>query len=364
MKSQLLFVVVMFISSVLSQNYAQNFDILIGTTNDEVAIYLTENLQNNFIITGVKATSEPSARNAYIAEISPDGDLIQERTIVFPDSNSIISAVLQKENENYLCFGSIGSGIKDNVLLLELDHNFNIINKKKYAVQGGKRIDALDYLINSEGNIILYGTAIEGDISNPDFDLFLFETNNSFDSLQMDCQVNNETGIFNLVNSVIPKPNGGYYLQTINYDNQSRGQVLNLNRNFEILSYRAIPYEVAHGTLKWYSHNKFILTGKKTINKDNLPDDQIVSLIADTAFSQVYEELHMGAVDTSDIPGIETSVAYYDKNYIYIVGTHNYAYTEYPTHESYIYVARTDSLLNLKWEKFYGDGEAFYLTWA
>jgi hypothetical protein len=152
-------------------------------------------------------------------------------------------------------------------------------------------------------------------------------------------------------------PNGAYWVlldglkhwQPNYYVFDSAFNVLSINR---IQNYLSNPYGV-----KWDSDSTFYIVA----SWDDGPDDDI-------GFSHQWYENYdkpeinrfnsWGTLDTIDYPAFQGGLDFKSKDSIFIGGvSHWYSYLI--DVENYFFVIQTDSLLNIRWEKFYG-GDAYY----
>jgi len=67
-----------------------------------------------------------------------------------------------------------------------------------------------------------------------------------------------------------------------------------------------------------------------------------------------------GVSDTVDFPAVWNGIDFKNKDSIFIGGTRNFWIGNYHNWPSWFIVLQTDSMLNIRWERFYG-GDAYYL---
>ncbi len=147
----------------------------------------------------------------------------------------------------------------------------------------------------------------------------------------------------------------GYHSMWANYNEA----ILDLDNSFSIVNVTGVPHELSE-TLnsKWINKKTFILTGRK--DSIPFPNDRCIGVFSlDTSYS-LNHELYIGDHDTIEWPGKWKNLDYIDTNNIYIGGTHNFCQYEICNQISWFSLTNMDSLLNVRWEKFYG-GNAYYV---
>jgi len=112
--------------------------------------------------------------------------------------------------------------------------------------------------------------------------------------------------------------------------------------------------------VKWDSDISFYLMG------DYLPDnDHNIGFLRQPHYFDTTGYLFnsWGRADTVDFPAFTNGIDFRNKDSIFIGGTHNMPYALDPGQQpvpTWFVVLQTDSLLNVRWERFYG-GDANYL---
>jgi len=82
----------------------------------------------------------------------------------------------------------------------------------------------------------------------------------------------------------------------------------------------------------------------------------------DTNYSLIHNN-YIGEKDTLEWPGMDKNLDSFDTNSFYIGGTHNFCIDEYCQTDCWFSLTNIDSLLTMRWQKFYG-GDANYTLYG
>jgi hypothetical protein len=352
------------ISIITAQN---SFEFLLNSHKDETIFSVIENNESNYVLIGsIHNTFNYTSSNAIIIIIDNQGELINSNEIFIQDSLLYLEGVVQKANNNYLCFGRIKTSDSDihELYVCELDQNLSFIQSRKFKLPENKILNMELPYINSSDQIILYGSIDEITEKALLQDYFFFKISKELDSIQMvikDESVERQIHVF----SILENPTG-YFAYVKSYAQSSKSQILTLDDTFTILSYKDIPEAIfGYGHMKAATDSTYYIGGMKTQQGKNQNDD-IACVLLDSSHTDIYALEYFGKSDTSDIPGQLTCFDFIEKNTVYFAGTHDFKYGGPPTmlpYHNYLYVIQTDSMLNIKRELFYG-GNAAYYVWS
>jgi hypothetical protein len=172
-----------------------------------------------------------------------------------------------------------------------------------------------------------------------------------------------------LVWSMIEKPylDGYYMMITGRYliHTYSLGQLLNFDPALNIINIDSIPSRLKMYYNSLVIKNNFIVTGLKIIPIPNqiTPADELGILKLDTSYT-ILNEYVLGSLDTASYPGYIHNLDTVSSNIIYYGGTFNQDRNLFLSpNKSWFTLAKFDSSLNLKWQKFYG-GDIYYGLWG
>jgi len=130
---------------------------------------------------------------------------------------------------------------------------------------------------------------------------------------------------------------------------------------FNLVEEQRVPKSItANFGVKWDSDTSFYLMG------DYLPDnDHNLGFLRQPHYFDTTGYLFnsWGRADTVDFPAFTNGIDFQNKDSIFIGGTHNMPYALDPGQQpvpTWFVILQTDSLLNIRWERFYG-GNANHL---
>jgi hypothetical protein len=139
------------------------------------------------------------------------------------------------------------------------------------------------------------------------------------------------------------------------------GDILELDTNFSVTQSHQVPNDIFNfHNARWISAQSFILTGEYenvVTGYRNIGVEIIDKNFEATGFKS------LGWNDTTlYFPGLRTNLDFICPNSVYIAGTRNFI-SGFEDNDSWFYLTRADSALNLHWEKYYG-GDANYALWG
>ncbi len=130
---------------------------------------------------------------------------------------------------------------------------------------------------------------------------------------------------------------------------------------FNIISIGEVPGGIYwQNTAKWYNENEYLLTGRY-----NTGDYFLMGILKlDTADNILASNYFGPGPDTINLPAPNQNVDFISIDDIFFAGNININPIQVPIQEdfSWIMLAKLDSNLNVKWERYYG-GDAFYLVY-
>ena len=146
--------------------------------------------------------------------------------------------------------------------------------------------------------------------------------------------------------------------------NHFAGEYEIYNQDLELLESQKIPelFQIGDFGVVWDSDSSFFMLGKTYIpglsNPDNLGYIRQFHPMDTTGYLFNYWRYS----DTIDYPGVYNGIDLNNKDTVFIGGTENlYVYNPYYANQpSWFVILQTDSLLNKRWERFYG-GDAYYV---
>lgn len=198
-----------------------------------------------------------------------------------------------------------------------------------------------------EGNILVGGAVqIQSNTPRP----YFYEFNNDFDSLKAKF-FTDDVGIMFKLKAL---SNGNYwYIKAL----LNRYEILDSALN--IISEQKIPDHLSgnYGA-KWDTDTSFYLVGGELFSSQGHNLGFIRQFHPIDTAGHLYN--HWRISDTVDFPAAWGGIDFKDKDSIFIGGTRNMWIGYYNPWPSWFIVLQTDSMLNIRWERFYG-GDAYYL---
>ena len=174
---------------------------------------------------------------------------------------------------------------------------------------------------------------------------------------------------FNLLKSNIPSPGQwGSYVDMRQLNDTTfwalrmmSTRYIKLDTSFSVAGQTSIPYfSPANMSCKWVNDSTFYVLGS---NSFPLPSNNIGILKQYHPYDTTgHLFLRWHHTDTIDFPSVYRGIDFKNSDTLFAGGTHNLSlYNPYYANQpSWLVVLQTDSLLNLRWERFYG-GDAYYV---
>jgi hypothetical protein len=303
--------------------------------------------------------SHPLPSRVHLLRLSQSGNQLGSTEFYYQGQSSGFINILQINPNQFLFAGYTLNDNKNKIWIYEADSLFNEINSKVFSLDTCS-LFSLNVLSDESGNIIFHGVLKDpGQMPYA----FIYQVSPTLDSLQFkmftDHPVMFQPSLLRKVD------NSGYYFFLTGYRSISSDYneaILDLDNSFSINHISGVPQQLTeYPNSKWINKKNFILTGRKDFDS-NENDRGIGVLVIDTNYS-LNHELYIGDHDTVEWPGMRKNLDYYDTNSIFVGGTHNFCQWEYCEINCWFSLSNMDSLLHLRWQKFYG-GNANYTLWG
>ncbi len=338
---------------VFSQRQAWSF-ILDDKANTK-CIDLDETTINDHIITAAAFNSGSGKQFAVLLKINHEG-VLNDTVHITSQQTSISPVSTYVDSNNSLTFIGLSYDtiLHNNAALIRIVFDSKLeITERKVAVL------PIDLVIGgffqstllSDSSVLVYATVISSTSK--------LETT-------LVCHLDK---YFNFLKYNIPAPNQwGTYLDMRQLNDSTfwvlqmmSPKYLKLDASFNIIGQSPIPrYFSTNSSCKWVNDSTFYLLGK---NNYPLPEHNIAIVKQfhpfDTTGHLFWRWHH---TDTIDFPSVYKGIDFKHPDTIFAGGTHNLdRYNpHYAHHPSWLVVLQTDSMLNLRWERFYG-GDAYYV---
>jgi len=348
--------IIIILGLILSINYAQcqtDFQLWLNNTNNEYSRDLVELADGGFVISIASQTDFDSSLYTKIQRYSASGSLIKEINIVNPEWDCRIENLVLSGDSLIVGIGEWKHHNQNSeIWYLGMDTQLNIVFNKKYEVNN-VWFEQTRSFVSSEGNIVTCAT-IAPYMNPSQSSVYLIETTLNGDTLRSKYLYSGHTFFvhdifqFNGLYSILAFINGS-----------SLSQIVRVDTNFNIASLDSIPHDFNNCISgKISDDNRYYLAGNVPVG---LPSRDIGVMLLDEN-NQPLRFANVGKpADTIDFGGAQQSMDFINSNTIFIGGISNVDVNipYYSPIKSWYSLYCFDSLLNLKWTKFYG-GDAYY----
>lgn len=333
---------------------SSSFEYSMNTSNDERVFDIIENVNNEIIFSGTCDSFGDKKYSGLIVKLNDHGDFIDSSVLRYKNKSCLFSSIIKPYNsENYINVGritdtgNIGYCYNQAFILNFMDSNLVFSNPKTYLINP-------EYNINMEFGSIGFDDKIfvSGNINKASGYIkpYIYQFDKFLDSINAKIYLDeNET--FSQIHYLT---NNQYWLIGCLH-----------NKYYVVDSLLNITFEEDNGyrlggniSFKWDSDSSFYLLGFR-IASENSDDVGFVKQFHPTDTSG-YLFNSFGKVDTIDLPAVYQAIDFKNKDSIYFGGSSNVWSTYYGNWPSWYFIIQTDSMLNIRWERFYG-GDAYYM---
>jgi len=331
-----------------------SFEFLLANPNDE---YFSDFLQNNsgdFIIsTRSYSLTNPKKFNTLLLKLNQNGSVTDTNSYTLPNQNiSIIN--LHTKGNNYIAVGSSADTfglLKDSKLFISnMTDNLTLFDSVFFVLPEDYILGHVCSELCPDEKILIGGEIVVGPhIPRP----YLYKLNAEFDSLAAKFYLDDYGTV-----SHIKELDDGTYWFTKNIHEEY--QIVDTNLNY--LYATEVPDNLtANFGVKWDTDTSFYLVGDKVWP---LPSHKIgfIKQYHPTDTTNHLFNLWNNVSDTIDFPAVWNGIDLKNKDSVFIGGTHNLdlGSPSFGNRPSWFVILQTDSMLNIRWERFYG-GDAYYL---
>jgi len=331
------------------------FEYLLSTPQDEFLFDIVEASDSNIFFCGwLSSPLQPKIQKGLLVKLNNYGEFVDSNILTYPDKSINVIRLLSGNSENYtmvsIIFDSVGSYQNGNIFLSTMDESLNIFNNSIFAFPPTYRFDHLSAQLEANGNLLV-GGAIET-INNHNPWPFIYEFNSVFDSLKARFYFDsNDIGIILKLKAL---PDSNYWIIKA-----LRRRYELLDPSFNVITTQKIPdYLSGNLGVKWDTDTSFYLVGDKLLPEPSHNLGFIRQYHPMDTTGHLFNQ--WGVSDTVDFPAVWNGIDFKNKDSIFIGGTRNFWLGDYNNWPSWFIVLQTDSMLNIRWERFYG-GDAYYL---
>jgi len=339
-------------NNLFSQN--STFEYLSSSHLDEYFSDIVETTDGSiYFSSALSSVEKPYISSVLVTKLDAYGNLIDSVTISFPNKSMYINHMFATNNEPFTIVASVFDTLiqrtKSGIVFYNMDEELNFTNQTVYLIDSTYTLDAIYANIKADGDIMA-GIAIRvlpTQVSRS----FIYEFSDDFDSINAKFYPD-EGRIFSNFREL---SNGNYWLL-----NMSRMRYELLDSALNILSTQKIPNVLSpnYGVV-WDTDTSFYLLGDGILPSSSPHNLGFIKQFhpMDTT-GHIYN--HWRVSDTVDFPALWGGIDFKNKDSIFIGGTRDIWLGFHNTWPSWFVVLQTDSLLNIRWERFYG-GDAYYM---
>lgn len=330
------------------------YSLVLGTTNEELCSEALELDDGSMMFSLITKVTSTSPYYSQMVKINRTGNVQLGPLFDNPDGKCMIRNIVCLGENEIITIGEWEWTIESTkIWYMGIDSNFNIFWDKKYPVIDNW-IMFVRSLVNTSGDVISALSIAR--FNEPWINKFLMmkitETGDSvtsnYDNPPDDTWVQD-----------ILELNNGYSVFTPGYSNTSHMQCVQFDYDFNILNIDSVPNRVDNFVAaKLKNDSSYYLSGNVTIG---YPSRDISLGLYNTQNDNLLFTTIGKPADTIDFGGADQSMDFFDRNSIYVGGTshidllNNY----YGTLDNWYILSNFDSLLNLRWTKFFG-GDAYH----
>lgn len=320
-----------------------------------------EDSNGNYYVTAMQRDYSPAYRTTLILKINMYGDTVKSLPLSSAHGDLLISRLVNVNNQYFVGLGKVNTDTSTNlnIIYYKFDLDLNILDEKQYYTPFSY-FDTRKAIVNSKNNIVCTGNGSKN--PSPLYDIFMYEV--SVDGILQKYKRYPYSGSEFATDILENNSKNGYnvYITGLSEIVNSMGQIMAVDTLLNITGFDSIPrqlYDMV--TAKWFSSEKFLLTGKKNYFNVNGPTDiDLGILMLDTTHNVVHEN-YFGRPDTVDFIASYQNLDFTNRNSIFFAGSINFDVYQHPFSNapSWIIVNNLDSTLNLRWQKIFG-GDAYY----
>ncbi len=352
--------IIIFIATIFSlQTFGQdtNFEFVLSRQESIQLQNIKETDDGSIFFVGYSNSVGSNHKKAMLIKLNKYGELVDSLSISIPDKSIRFAQVIKDNNDNLilngLSYDTTTDGINSRVEIFRINNNLDILKSNSILISEGVHAgySFLNFLDN--GNIVISG-AVDGQVTSavarynvklsPEFDsLHSYIRDSLGGSMAFDTKQYSDTTYLILTRF-------GPWTGLVETDTMF----------VETGEMTGLPYLMdCDCGIKWDSDSSFFLVGVyRNMDDDERHDIGLVRSL-DAMDAATYNFNYWGTYDTVDFPAPFNGIDFNNKDTIFAGGTKNFY--PYPLNRpSYYSLIQTDSLLNIRWEKFYG-GDANYI---
>ena len=349
----LLIFILAFRVSLYSQRTSWKFNI--KTPENEYFNDIIQTQDNRFILTYTTVHSAPENDGvASVVLLSSEGDVLFENHISHLNRDLHINNIFDSTNLIYL-IGSYSNKEQQHrqagIAFYKMDISLNLLDSSFYDFPESNSLFALHATAAQDEFIIGGSYHIE---DNPWGSPFFYTFSHEFDSINaIVFSEQAQNGYFQRFHKLTS--NEYWVVDVLKRRYYHFDSDLLLINNYPIPSYTPGSFDA-----KWDSDTSFYSVGKILKQQSNINLGYNKQLHPFDTTGSISKHWHIS--DTIDFPAFKESIDFNNKDSIFIGATRNLSVQNpyFAQQASWFIVLQTDSLLDVRWERFYG-GDAYYV---
>ncbi len=332
----------------------------IDNDEDMVINDLLETQNETILFAGKSGDFETFQYDGFLLKLSKSGAFIDNLNYLKQDTSTNIVNVLNTDYSDTLY--NLNISFKYNgssgFILANTDTTFNMANEKVYSLPANDIAITSSLINGNDGDLIVGGSFKNTQLH---YYLFIYKLSAMFDSLAAKYFINNTPSI--ILGGIHELNDQSFWL----IDGTSP-YYWHIDSCLNLISSQAghVPhYLTGNYGFKWDSDTSFYLAGDYTFDISRVTDHDIGFTHQFSPFDSTGNVFNWwGSVDTLDFPAYFGALDYKNKDSIFIGGSKNLQYGNilFGTIPSWYVLLQTDSMLNIRWERFYGGDACYNMT--
>ena len=294
--------------------------------------------------------------SVHLIRLSKTGKELASKVFSYNGLSCGLTSIAQL-NQNQFVFG--GYVIVDTIVkawVYETDSLFNELNSRTFTFNTNNMYSIL-VTISKSGNILCSGLIADPLQYNY---AYLYELSPELDSIRY--KLFSEYGAEQYPSILEKKYGEGYYFFLTGYHPTNSNyciSILDLDNSFTINHINGVPLRLSNfSNSLWINNKDYITTGLKDYSG---PNDQCIGVISLDTNNVMLHDTIIGDHDTVEYPALQRLLDFVDPNSIFLGSNHNIRWYEFLPGPGWFGLTNMDSLLNVRWQKFYGGGTTNFL---
>ena len=330
---------------------SSSFEYIYSTQDDEAFSDILEHPDGSiFFCIRSSTIDHPFNRASQIIELDYQGAFINKWTFNYPGKSFFISNISISASSDFILaasfYDTLGTYTESGLALMRLNSEMTMIDSIEVFLPSEYSIGYVNANISTEDQTIIGGAISNGNnVPRP----FLYIFNSGFKLLNSKIYLD-RVGI----STNMKKLSDDYYW----FYMLSDSKYFICDTLLNIIQKQWMPdYLSGNCGVKWDTDTSFYLVGDKIYPTPNHNLGFIKQFHPMDTTGHIFNQ--WGISDTIDFPALVNGIDFKAKDSIYIGGTRDFFLGNYNKWPSWFIILQTDSMLNVRWERFYG-GDAYY----